>query len=88
MFTGSAFEAAGSANSSAILEEVPGMAVCDTPKGTEEYLPEGQQPGQVAPDYREVRYPGASRSGRRRSSLASRSAADKALTTIPADDLG
>ncbi|WP_336325274.1 ABC transporter substrate-binding protein [Halovenus sp. HT40] len=48
MFTGSAFatasaivqafEAAGTADSSAILDEVPGMAVRDTPKGEEEYV--------------------------------------------------
>jgi branched-chain amino acid transport system substrate-binding protein len=48
LFTGSAFttasaivqafEAAGSADSAAVLEEVPGMAVRDTPKGPEEYV--------------------------------------------------
>ncbi|WP_436901333.1 ABC transporter substrate-binding protein [Halovenus halobia] len=97
MFTGSAFatasaiiqafEAAGTANSAAILDEVPGMAVRDTPKGTEEY--EFQEyNNQARSPITIAKY--AARTEPKWSAALQPSTPlnriDKALTTIPEDD--
>lgn len=97
MFTGSAFttasaiiqafEAAGTTNSAAILEEVPGMAVRDTPKGTEEYEfqeynNQARSPITIA-KYAARNEPKWS-AALQPSELLNR--IDKALTTIPEDD--
>jgi branched-chain amino acid transport system substrate-binding protein len=97
MFTGSAFttasaivqafEAAGSANSSAILDEVPGMAVRDTPKGSEEYVfqeynNQARSPLTIA-EYAartEPKWSAALQPGEPINRI------NKALTTIPEDD--
>lgn len=82
-----AFEAARSANSSAILEDVPGMAVRDTPRGAEEYVDQeynnqARSPLTIA-EYAprsESKWSAALQLGEPSNRI------DKPLTTIPEDD--